>query len=237
MVKKSALSILYIIVLLILSSSTPVLAHHQGLILGEATDPTQLELPTVTQGAGLFLPDSPFYFLDETYQSLKLKLTFDPEKRAKLATQIAGERLAELKIMLSRNHPGGIDTALSQLKKAEDLTSKNLNEASAKGRNITNLSQEINDSVKLHQQALEKLENQANGSLRLKFKATREGLKETKNKIEDHLPEGVLEREIRSGLEKEIEEKDNDASVSAKRSQELRKELLKREPQKPTKKD
>lgn len=204
-----------------------VLAHHQGLVLGETTDPTQLDLPVITQGAGLFLPDSPFYFLDEAFQNLKLKLTLDPEKRARLGLQIAGERLAELKIMLSRNNPAGIDTALSQLKKADDLTSRNLNETKALGKDVSHLSQEINEAVKLHQQALEKLENQANGSLQLKFKATKEGLKETKNKIEDQLPEELLDQEIEHGLEQEIEDKVHDASESAKHLENQLKELEK----------
>lgn len=210
-----------------MSSPIRVLAHHGGLVLGEATDPTQLALPAVSQGPGLFLPDSPFYFLDKAFQNLKLKLTLDPQKRAKLGTQIAGERLAELKIMLQRNNPQGIETALSQLKKADDLTGKNLSEAGAKG-DVGKFSQEINEAVRSHEQALQKLENQANGSLQLKFKAARVGLLETKNKIEDRLPEGILEKEIQAGLKKEIEEKENDASVAAKRGQELRKELLKR---------
>lgn len=208
-----------VFLIFILFSSFPapsVLAHHRGMVLGSATDPTQLILPSVSQGAGLFLPDSPFYFLDEAFQNLRLKLTLDPQKRAKLGTQIAGERLAELKIMLFKNNPQGIDVALARLKAAEDLTSKNLNEAGARGLNVGNLSQEINDAVRSHQEALAKLENQASGSLRLKFKAAREGVKETKLEVEDHLPEDVLEQEIQTGLEREIEEKVKDASFSAR---------------------
>ena len=201
------------------------LAHHQGLVLGEATDPTQIALPTVTQGAGLILPDSPFYFLDEAFQNLKLKLTLDPEKRAKLGLQIAGERLAELKIMLLRNNPAGIDVALSQLKKADDLTGKNLNETKALGKDVGKFSQEINEAVRSHQEVLEKMENQAQGSLRLKFKAAKEAVKESKLEIEDQLPEGILEKEIENGLKREIEEKVKDASFSGQQAERLRKSL------------
>lgn len=214
----------YIIVFLFIFAPAPVLARHGGVVLGEAADPTQFALPAVTLGTGLFLPDSPFYFLDEAYQNLKLKLTLDPQKRARLGTQIAGERLAELKIMLQRNNPRGIDVALSQLKAAEDLTGKNLREAGAKG-DIGKFSQEINETVRSHQAILEKMENQANGSLRLKFKTAREGVRETKLEIEDQLPEGILEKEIENGLEKEIEEKVKDASFSNQQAERARKSL------------
>lgn len=221
----------FLLILLFFSFWAPsASARHRGTVLGEATDPNQLNLPAVSQGTGLILPDSPFYFLDEAYQSLKLKLTLNPEKRARLATQIAGERLAELKIMLQRNNPRGIDIALSRLKAAEDLTGKNLREAGAKG-DIGKFSQEINETVRSHQQLLEKLENQANGSLRLKFKAAKEGVKEAKLEVEDQLPQGILEKEIEDGLEREIKETEKNLEQEKRQQERLlktREEMMKK---------
>lgn len=194
-----------------------VSAHHKLQVLGEATSASQLNFPAiVSAGPGFILPDSPFYFLDQFVQSVRLSLSFSPERRAQLQEQIAQERLAELRVMLTRNNTQGIDTALEQLTKESGASAQSLKDAASQGKDVKALAKQLNETIKTQRKILNILANQADKSLKLQLKAAREELKDAKIEIEDELPEDELENEIEDELDIEIEDEVEEASSSAK---------------------
>lgn len=214
-VKSFRLTVVVFVGVFFLILATVAHAHHKSRVLGESTSASELVFPPVTSGPGYILPDSSFYFLDQAFQNVRLAFALSAQKKAEVRYQIAGERLAELRIMLSRNDPHGIDIALSNLTNEMDLAADHLSEAAASGNEVTELAKLLNDSIKTQRQILGTLENQTNGSLRFEFKAARTALKESKVEIEDELPEDELENEIADDLEEEIDEGIHEASESA----------------------
>lgn len=205
--------------ILFLALPNPVFSHHQRQVLGDSTPASELVFPPITFGAGFILPDSPLFLLDRAFQQIRLLTAFTPERRAQVRGQIASERLAELRIMLSRNNPDGINTALTQLNKEVDLSVASLSDAAAQGKDVSLLAREINDTIKLQRKILGVLQSQARGVLKLQLKAARKALKEAKVEVEDELPEDELENEIEDELEDEIEDEVEDVSESARKAQ------------------
>lgn len=220
--------ILPLFVVLFLLAASGVFAHHRERVLGVSTQSSDLLFPEeVTAGPGAILPDSPFYVLDTFWQQVKLLIARNPEDKAKVRAQIAGERLAELRIMLSQNDPAGIDKALAQLTKETEEAANELSNASASGKEVGEAAKQLNEAIKIQRSILGRLSDQSTGALRLKFKATREVLKASKIEVEDELPEDLLEDEIENELEDEIEEDAQDAQDLAESLEEQIEELQK----------
>lgn len=191
-------------------------AHHRSQVLGLSTSSSELTFPPVSYGPGYILPDSPLFFLDKTFQSLKIALAFTPEQRAKLHAQIAGERMAELRVLMNRNNQTAVNITLNLLEQELEASSKQLGEASAVGKDVKTLAKTINENIKIQRKILGTLASQADGDLKYRLKAAREVLKEAKIKVEDELPEDELEQEIEEGLEDELEEEVDDADDSTR---------------------
>lgn len=210
---KKALLLLFLF--LVLTPNT--LAHHKKQVLGESIATTEVVFPPVAAGPGLILPDSPVYFLDKLYQLVKLAVTLSPEERVRVRARIAGERLAELRIMFSRGNTQGINTALEELTEEIGLSAKSLQDASSRGRNVERSAKEFNDVIKLQNQILKTLQDQTTGELRLRIKVTRESLRTAKLTAEDNLEKHELEAEIENDLEEQVLEEVGEAGGSAKR--------------------
>jgi len=211
----------------VLFSPKAVDAHHKAQVLGDTTVSSQLVFPPVTSGQGFILPDSPLFFLDQFSQQVKLLFAFSSEQRAKVRAQIAGERLAELRIMLERQNPEGINTALSQLTKEVGFAAKDLSDAAAQGANVKLLAKQINEDIKFQRKLLNIVADQTSGVLRRQLKTARQALKEAKVEVEDELPEDELENEIEEGLADEVKNEVEDASESAKTVERALSELQK----------
>ena len=195
----------------------PAFSHHQGRVLGDSTSSSQIVFPPVTAGAGFILPDSPLFFLDEIFQEVRMFLAFTPERRAKTRALIAGERLAELRIMFSRNNSEAVVNTLSKLTEEINQMSANLSDAASSGKDVSLLAKELNETIKAQRKVLNVLEHQTDGVLKLQLKVTRKALKIAKVEIEDELTEDDLENEIEEDVDDEIEEAVEEASGSAKR--------------------
>ena len=195
----------------------PTFSHHQARVLGDSTVSSQIVFPPVTAGAGFILPDSPLFFLDQAFQEVRLLLAFTPERRAKTRALIAGERLAELRIMLARNNPDGIDITLANLTNEVNEMAANLSDAASSGKDVSLLAKELNEAIKAQRKVLHVLEHQTEGVLKLQLKTARKALKIAKVEIEDELDEDDLENEIEEDVDDEIEEAVEEASGSAKR--------------------
>ena len=201
-----------LLVALFFLTASGAFAHHREKVLGVSTQSSDLSFPEeVTAGPGAILPDSPFYVLDTFWQQVKLSIARSPEDKAKVRAQIAGERLAELRIMLSQNDPAGIDRALTQLTKETEDAANELSNASASGKEVGEAAKQLNEAIKIQRDILGKLSDQSAGTLRLKFKTTREALKASKVEVEDELPDDLLENEIEEELENEIEDDAHEA--------------------------
>ena len=206
-----------LLVVISLTFAISTYAHHQRQVLGDQTTSSELILPPVTSGAGFILPDSPLFFLDKMFQGVRLVLAFTPERKARTHAQIAGERLAELRIMLARNDSDGITTTLSNLTQEVNHMSTTLSDASLNGRDVSLLAKQFNETIKAHRKVLGILKDQADGVLKLQLKTARETLKIAKIEIEDELAEDELENEIEEDLNEEIEDEVEESSRSAKR--------------------
>lgn len=182
------------------------LANHRAQVLGEATESSDLSVPSTSEGPGLILPDSPLFFLDKLKQNFRLLLAFSPEVKTKVYTAIAGERLAELQFMLAKNNENGIKIALVGVSDNLKKAAEGLTQAKLTGKDVKLLARSTNDSIKDKQEKLSILESQARGEMKAQVQAVRQALKVAKVEVEDSLPEDELENEIQDDLEEEIED-------------------------------
>lgn len=198
-----------------------VSASVRERVLAEATPPAQLNFPPLSSGPGFILPDSPLYFLDNFFQSLRLSLAIDPENRSRVRAQIAGERLAELRVMLARNNPPGIEIALSQLTKEVGFSVKDLADAQAKGKNVSALARELNQIFKNQKNILKAVEDQTSGDLKIRLKAARLTLIDNKIEVQDRLPQDEADNEIKDDLREQLEDETQNIVESAQKAERL----------------
>lgn len=195
-------------------SSNPVSANHQEDVLGVESMPV-LSIPPTAEGPGLVLPNSPLFFLDQLKQEVRLLLAFTPEQKAQVHNAVAGERLAELQLMLAKNNVPGVRVALQGISDNLKAASEDLANAKLTGRNIQLLAKSINDSIKEKQKSLSVLEVSATGEVKAQVMAAKESLKVSKVKAEDHLPADLLINEMEEDLGLELNDNINKAKVSA----------------------
>lgn len=192
-----------------------VYARHRR-VLGVSTESALPQLPPTVEGPGLILPDSPFFFLDQVKQAIRLFFAFNPQDKAKIHNAVAGERLAELRLMLLRQNQNGIKIALEGVSENLQKSAENLNTAQLFGKDITEIARQINNDIKRRQEILDVLENEAEGQLRLMVSIAQESILQSKMKVEDGLPNDELENEIRNDLDREIERRVRNTTDSAR---------------------
>lgn len=202
--------------MLFLAFSNPAYAHHQKRVLGVSTASATPQIPPTVEGPGLILPDSPFFFFDQLKQEVRLFFAFSPEAKAKIHAAVAGERLAELRLMLLKNNPDAIKTDLNGVSVNLGKTADNIVAAQLTGRNIKDLAKIINDDIKRKQEVLDILEAESDGELKALVTSVQSSILESKVRVEDSLSEDELENEIRDDLNRQIEKRVDDASESAR---------------------
>ena len=203
---RRAVLVFIFIIFLFFTVNSVSFAHHRERVLGASTSPSSLQMPPTVEGPGFILPDSPLFFMDQMKQNFRLFLAFTPEQKAKVRTNVAAERLAELRLMLAKNNERGIKIALDGVAENYKEASNNLNEAELSGKDISDLAKKINDDIKLKRQSLDLLEDQSTGELYARIKATQVSIDEAKVQIEDKLPEEELEKEVKAIYKREGEE-------------------------------
>ena len=197
-----------------LITANPVSANHLEDVLGVESMPV-LSIPPTSEGPGFLLPDSPLFFLDQLKQEVRLLLAFTPEQKAKIHNAVAGERLAELQLMLAKNNVAGVRIALQGISDNLKAAASDVANAKLTGRNISLLAKEINDSIKEKQKSLSSLEKEATGEIKAQAMAAKESLKVSKVKVEDNLPPDLLINEMEEDLSLEINDNISKASHSA----------------------
>lgn len=98
----------YIVSILVVSLLLVGFTAGTALAQAEATEDAE-----VGAGAGL-TPDSPFYFLDDLWDSIRLTLTFNAERKAERRLEFAQEKLAEAEIMAQEKKEKALEKALSR---------------------------------------------------------------------------------------------------------------------------
>lgn len=212
----------FILSIVFISLATPIHAGRKQEVLGVATPASEVNFPPVTSGPGIFLPGTLLFPLDQAFQAVRLALATDPISRARIHSSIAGERLAELRIMFERGDEEGIDTTLRLLTKEMNQAALKLSEAKANGASseeTQELAGELNEQLKIQRQILATLEDQTQNSLKLRVATARQQLREAKLEVEDSLPEGALKREIEAGLNEDLAENSQRAQQSVDRLQ------------------
>ena len=189
-------SFLSLIFFLLLSPNL-VYASPEQDVLGDSVD---LSIPPTTDGPGFILPDSPFYFLDQIKQTVRLALAFTHEEKARVYSSVAGERLAELRIMLVKKNQDGIQTALDGVSYNFAKAAESVADAQLTGRDVSQLAQNINTDIKVKQDTLDNLENQAGIVLKPRLAAVTQALLGAKVAVEGSLPSGQIASAVKEDV-------------------------------------
>jgi hypothetical protein len=182
-------------------------------------------IPPTVEGPGFVMPDSPFYFLDQIKQSLRIMFALNQESRARIYANIAGERMAELRFMLQNQNENGAKLALNGVSESFKNAKEQLGAAKSLGKDISKLAKEINDSIREKQQVLDELRTKKEGELGMQVEATTESLTETKIRIGEYLNPSDLANEIKYDTNRELELKFQEASNSAQALKEALEDL------------
>ncbi|MBU2632397.1 hypothetical protein KKG52_01655 [Patescibacteria group bacterium] len=197
---------------ILFSSGSSAFAYNYRNVLGASDQ--NLSIPPTVEGPGIFLPDSPFYFLDQFKQTVRLTVAFTPEQKAKVRSQIAGERMAELRFMLARNNQAGIKATLNDLSENLKESAEEVDRATFAGKDTTKLAKEVNDNIKAKQRVLDELNKTAEGEVKTWIQSAVAGVEVAKVKVENSLNEADFTNEVKDGIDREIELELNEASSS-----------------------
>lgn len=217
--------ILFAILLFVLITPSPVFANHKGIVQSASTQ-VSLSIPATTEGPGLILPDSPLFFLDQLKQHSRLLLAFSPEDKVSVYQDIAGERTAELRIMLARGHQQGIRTDLDGIADNLKAAASALSDAQLTGRNVSKLAKALNDNIKAKQEVLDGLESQANGEIKAQVKTASVAVLGAKVQAEDALLPSDLEGEIKDDLQRQFKKSIQEAEEATKAVENIKKTIL-----------
>ncbi|HKC14578.1 MAG TPA: DUF5667 domain-containing protein [Patescibacteria group bacterium] len=208
-------SFIFCVLLFLIVSQGSAFAQEQA-VLGVETQPAVMpSIPPTSEGPGLLLPDSPFFFLDKLKQKLRVKIAFTNENRAKVHASIAGERWAELRYMLARNNKDGVFFDLQGVSSNFDEASTDLSKAKFDGRDVAVLAKNLNLAIKEKQQVLDNLDKQSKGELSLEVRRVQASLLNSKLVVENLLPAEDLRNEVVWDLQRKIQMNLVQASESA----------------------
>lgn len=200
MKRNTAFFTFVLLIVLIAIWPTKTYASHGPLLTGVVDDKALPALPPTSSGPGLLLPDSPLFFLDTLKQQLRLSFAVTPEARTKVHMEVAKERLAELRYMVARENRAAIRFDLQDMTEHVQKASVGLAATQFAGKNVSELAKQMNLAIREQQEALDILESQSTGEVKVLAKASQDGLLEAKLTVEDRLPEAELANEMRDDL-------------------------------------
>lgn len=160
------------------------------------------QIPPTAEGPGFILPDSPFFFLDELKQAVRITFALTPEAKASVHAQIAGERLAELRFMLDRDNSEGIEKDLLGISQNLRESAKDVKDAKLLGHDVKILAKSINDDIKAKQAIFDKLSKESNAPLKSWAFAVADSLASAKATVEEALPADLAANEIKDDAQR-----------------------------------
>lgn len=179
-----------------------VLAALVPLSFAQDEGKSSIAFPPTSEGPGMILPDSPFYFLDQLKQNVRLAFAVTPTQKAHVYSSVAGERIAELRFELAKNNITAAEVAVRGIRENTANAAKAVNEAKLWGTDISDLAKEINLSIREHQQQLDTLENQSSGALKAEVYIAQAALSDAKTTTSLSLPKDQAENEIANDLQR-----------------------------------
>lgn len=182
-------------------------ASRNAEVLGATTQISEVVFPPVTAGPGYILPSSPFYFADKLYQAFRLALVFTPENRAQLHTQIAAERLAELRVEISRNNKNAANSALTEVEYEVVAAANDLRDAASQGKDVTQLARTIHQTLTDYRGVLSDVRSQVpDTALGQQLAAAIDVIRESRIVAEDAMPQSDIEHELAANIEADVNE-------------------------------
>lgn len=176
-------------------------------------------MPPTTDGPGIFLPDSHFFFLDEMKQNIRLLLSFGPEEKAKTYQSIASERFAELRYMLARNNHEGITKDLQGIAYNMQKAADEVGNAQFNGNDTKKLAKDLNDDIKSKQKVLDQLASVATGETKTYVLGASTSLFDAKLKVEDSLNPADSENELKDDLRRVVKQQTEEYLNASRKAQ------------------
>ena len=152
----------------------------------------------VLPSAGL-TPESSFYFLDRLGENLRQFFTFNPEAKAKLQIEFAGERIAEIKIMVEEKgvNAKGLAIAQSLLQANVAYAAEIVNEEKVSGKDVSALAKTLNDEFDARDKLLEQTFKDAKAQLKAQRKEIKTNLLAEARRVGDTAQIAVLEAQLK----------------------------------------
>jgi len=168
-----------------------------------AQNSQDLSIPPTSEGPGFFLPDSPFFFLDELKQNIRLAFSVTPSQKAKIYSSIAGERIAELRFELAKDDITASEVDVKGIRLNTVYAVKEVANAKMWGQDVSDIAKDINLKIKEHQLILDVLQTKATGELQAEVVIAQAALAQAKSEIEAYLPKDEQNNEIQDDLRRE----------------------------------
>ena len=153
----------------------------------------QVALPS----AGL-TPESSFYFLDRLGENLRQFFTFNPEAKAKLQIEFAGERIAEIKMIVEKKgvNAKGLAIAESLLQANVAYAAEIVSEEKVSGKDVSALAKTLNDEFDARDKLLEQTFKDAKAQLKAQRKEIKTKLLAEARRVGDTAQIAVLEAQL-----------------------------------------
>ncbi len=154
---------------------------------------------TVTLPSPGLTPANPFYFLDRFGENFRQFFTFNPEAKAKLQIEFAGERIAEIKIMVEKKgvNAKGLAIAESLLKTNIAYAAEIVNQEKTSGKDVSTLAKTLNDEFDLRDKLLEQTFKDAKEQLKIQRKEIKTKLLAEARRVGDTAEIAVLEAQLK----------------------------------------
>ena len=155
--------------------------------------------PQVVLPSAGVTPDSPFYFLDRLGESVWQFFTLNPEAKAKLQVEFAGERIAEIKIIVEKKgvDAKGLAVAESLLQANVAYAAKIVQEEKAAGKDVEALAKMLNDEFDARDMLLDQTFKEAKAELREQRKEITTTLLTEARRIGDTAQIALLEAQLK----------------------------------------
>ena len=153
---------------------------------------------TTLPSAGI-TPESLFYFLDRLGENLRQFFTFNPEAKAKLQIEFAGERIAEIKIMVEKKgiNAKGLAIAESLLQANVAYAAEIVSEEKISGKDVSALAKTLDDEFDARNKLLEQAFKDAKEQLKTQRKEIKTNLLAEARRIGDTAQIAVLEAQLK----------------------------------------
>lgn len=148
--------------------------------------------------AGL-TPESSLYFLDRLGENLRQFFTFNPEAKARLQIEFAGERIAEIKVIVEKKGPNakGLARAQSLLQANVAYAAEIVSEEKTSGKDVSALAKTLNDEFDARDRLLEQTFKDAKAQLKAERKEIKTTLLAEARRAGDAAQVAALEAQLK----------------------------------------